>query len=416
MSFISRFKYPALTCAILIVALLEILARVLPIEYTSGAGIFITERRRAMVEASSPEFDYIILGDSRSLSLDGHRPDEKEPFSVYNLSIPAMGPRYFRYYLEKYLENRKKKPAAVIFAGDPGLFQKSWNTPSHDPKMLYADTSNDSLSHYLANRFTRRLNYFFAGRYPMQKDEFGTMVWEAFSHRYLHTFGPVDMMHQYNGAERIFMLRESIPNLLYLYRFRDGIKQYTVDIRANSFRTHPIPEACEGCAQVAQPMCHPDYSRAEDNRLLEEHLAQHMGGINLADRLAPKDRATYYAIREAEIKKQVYAFGSMEPDLAPVEALIRVATDRGIPIVFSDVPTVEAYRSVRYYKLYFEQLNELLKKYPLAKLIRFPEPYYPIKLFVEQVHYECEGAQRLNREFYQNVMPEIMKFAPVKQP
>ncbi|HNJ04786.1 MAG TPA: DUF1574 domain-containing protein, partial [Leptospiraceae bacterium] len=105
MSSILRFKYPALLGAVAVIAILEIAARIIPLEYTSGAGIFLTEKRRALIEASSPEYDYIILGDSRSLSLNGHPRTDKEPYTVYNLSIPAMGPRYFQYYLEKYLHN-----------------------------------------------------------------------------------------------------------------------------------------------------------------------------------------------------------------------------------------------------------------------------------------------------------------------
>lgn len=412
MSSILRFKYPALLLACGVFVILEIIARILPLEYASGTGIYMTENRKALVEASTPEFDYIILGDSRSLSVKGHEATAAEPYSIYNLSLPAMGPRYFQFYLEKYLENRKKKPAAVIFAGDPGLFQRSWNTPSHDSKMLYSDAVDESLWNYLSLRFTRRIEYFKQGQRTAPRDDFGALLWDAFSHRYLHMFGPIDMMRQYTGAERVFMLREAIPNQFHLYRFRDGIKQYVFEIRANSFRAHPVPAECSKCSFVPQAICHPDYSRIEQNVLLRDRLKAQNGGINLGDLIEPGDRMKYYMMRDSAIKKQAQAFEKELPDLAPLEALIKTATSRGIKIVLMDVPAIEPLRHATYYRLYFEQLREIVKKYPLARIVRFPDPNYPVQLFVEQVHYECEGAERLNREFYASVFPEIKSFAP----
>lgn len=416
MSSILRFKYPALLGSVAVIAILEIAAHILPLEYTSGAGIFLTEKRRALIEASSPEYDYIILGDSRSLSLNGHARTDKEPYTVYNLSIPAMGPRYFQYYLEKYLHNRKHKPAAVVFAGDPGLFQRSWYTPNHDSKMIYADSVEEGLGPYLWSRFHKRIQYLKAGKYPDQRDQFGAMVWEVFSHRYLHLFSVSDMMEQYTGAERIFMLRESIPNAFYLYRYRDGIKQYTFDLRANSFRKHELPDFCNACSGLVRAECHPDYSRVEDNQKLDALIEKNYGGVNLGDRLDPAQRFNYYQMRDTAVEHQVDWFSREEPEMKPVEDLIRTAARHDIKIVFSDVPAVEPMRTVRYHKIYFERLAQIVSKYPGARIVRFPDPYYPVKLFIEQVHYECEGAARLNQEFYSSVMPEVVKFAPRSAP
>jgi hypothetical protein len=407
-----KLRYPALAVTVLIFAALEVAARILPLEYTTGAGIFLTEHRKALVESNSPEFDYIILGDSRSLSLRGHPPTKEEPFSVYNLSLPAMGARYFPYYLDKYFEKRGRLPAAIIFAGDPGLFQKTWSVPNHDQGMLYAEELDESLAQYLSNRFTKRLHYLKEGRYPDQRDPFGLLVWEAFSHRYLHLFDLPDMIRQYRGAERIFMVRESIPNILHLYRFREGIRQYTVDLRANSFRKHPLPAYCSSCSHVTRLECHPDLPKIEDNQLLEAQLAESYGQVNLGNRLTIGDRFKYYQLRDSAIDYQVKFFQKQEPDMRHVEAIVRKAAERGVRIVFSDVPAVEPMRGVHYHQVYFEKMKELEKRYPNMKVIRFPDPYYPVKLFIEQVHYECEGAERLSSEFYSHVMPQILRFAP----
>lgn len=409
-----KIKYPAFVTALCIFALLEGTARLLPLEYTTGAGIFLTEHRKALIEAEAPEFDYIILGDSRSLSLSGHPPISAEPYSVYNLSLPAMGARYFPFYLDKYFENRKKKPAAVIFAGDPGLFQRAWSVPNHDQAMLYAGSTDESLLTYLSRRVTKRLEYFAQGKYPDQRDAFGLLVWETFAHRYLHLFDLPDMIRQYRGAERVFMVRESIPNSFHLYRFREGIRQYTVDLRTNSFRKHPLPDYCSSCSHVARPECHPDMPKIEDNQRLAAELERSYGQVNLGNRLTPQDRFKYYQLRDAAIAQQVQFFSKEEPDMRHVTALIEKAREHGVKIVFADVPAVEPMRGVHYHRVYFEKMRELEKNNPHMKVLRFPDPYYPVKLFIEQVHYECEGAERLSADFYASVMPQILKFAPVQ--
>jgi hypothetical protein len=78
------------------------------------------------------------------------------------------------------------------------------------------------------------------------------------------------------------------------------------------------------------------------------------------------------------------------------------------------MPAIEAYKDTQYHLEYFKQLKELINTYPAdkVKIIRFPSPYYPEDLFAEHVHYECEGAGRLNADFYSGVMPEILRFAP----
>lgn len=411
-------KKPFATAALIAVGfflVIEIISRIIPLEYAAGAGIYLTNQRRQLAEASEPEYDYIILGDSRSLSLKGHFPTAAEPYSIYNFSMPAMGARYFTFFLRKYLKNRSKKPAAIIFAGDPALFKSGWAVPLHDPQMIYSDTVHDSLATYLWNRFYRRIKIFVSGGARTQENKSlitQEMLWDSFSHRYLHLFGIGELAEQYTGAERVFILREAIPLLYNSYKFRDSIVQYTFNLKRESFLHHELPPECRTCGGLLKQECHPDIPRIEDARRIERQLQETNGQINLSDRLAPSARFSYMSIRADQIKSQIAVFETETPVLDPMEELIQEVEASGIKIIFSDVPSMQPYAKTRYHRQYFQMLEELVRKHPGARVIRFPEPYYPENLFVEQVHYDCEGSERLNRDFYAGVVPQILKFAP----
>ncbi|MBI3396359.1 MAG: hypothetical protein HY042_11030, partial [Spirochaetia bacterium] len=154
-------KFPALWITVGILALIEVGVRLAPAEYGMGAGIFLSNYYRKLADADGPVFDYVVLGDSKSMSLKGHKPTTDEPYSVYNFSMPALGPRYFPFFLEKYLRHRSKPPAAVIFAADPWLLNRDFYRPAHDPEQAYSDDDKQSLPEYLVNRVTRRVGKFF---------------------------------------------------------------------------------------------------------------------------------------------------------------------------------------------------------------------------------------------------------------
>lgn len=406
-------SHPAFAIALGFFLALELLLYMIPVELGEGAGVFLTNYRRSLAESSTPDFDYIVFGDSRSLSLMGHAPSTEENWSVYNFSLPAMGPRYFPFLFKKYMAHRTKKPAAVIFSADPELFQKSFTLPLHDPRGLYSPDVDQTLLDYLKARVVKRIQYLFD---PPAEPEEGPysqdMIWNAFSHRYLQLFSPLELMEQYTGPERVFILKESIPLLYRTYRFRKAIKSHTFGIGAQMTKVKPLPDVCNSCDGLLRPECHPDLPRVADNIRLRDGLNQRYGQINLADRLDLKERFLYHSVRDKMINDKVKYLNKTEPDLRYLEQFVDTVTKEGIRVVITDVPSIDAYGDTLYHRHFFQKVRELAQKNPLLSLIRFPEPYYPRELFVEQVHYDCPGARRLNREFYASVMPEILKFAP----
>ncbi|MBE7440673.1 MAG: hypothetical protein HS115_19675 [Spirochaetales bacterium] len=414
MSFILRFKALFITLSILLVV--EVVLRLLPLRYIMGAGVFLTEHHRLLAESAEPAFDYVILGDSRSLSLMGHAPTVTEPYSIFNFSLPAMGPRYYKFFIEKYFLNRKHLPAAVIFAGDPALFMDTWNYAYHDKNFVYSESPDESLIRYLWNRFYRRIKGLLAGdrRYmPSGPDRDDPMLWDAFSHRYLHMFSAGELAQQMTGAERIFIVSQAVPLFSYLYKYREGIEQYTLGLRPELFQTVQKADYCASCAGVLRMECHPQIPRIQDNRLIELGLRQRYGQINLADRLKPELRLQFLTVRDANIAKHRERLESVRPALINARRLADAVTARGVKIVFVSVPMIEDYAGARYLKEYAEQMEALKKEYGgMMEFLHFPEPFYPKELFVEQVHYECPGSERLNADFYRDVVPQILRFAP----
>lgn len=406
-------RYKAFWILIGFFLVLEIVLRAAPIEYGAGAGVFLTEHRRELAEASSPEFDYIMLGDSRSLSVNGHKKSSAEPYSLYNFSMPAMGPRYFKHLLLKYIENRKTPPAAVILSMDPGNFQKSWHVPLYDSNMRYADRLDESTLEYLSKRTIRGLQRpFTRDGIQMWAAYSPDEIWDHFGHRFLNLFSFAELAGQFRGPERLFVLKEALPMTSHVYRYREALASLTFSFRRSAFKDQPLPDYCNTCGGVQREECHPDVSNFIANRRLEAHLEKTNGGINLGDRLSLTQRMQYLMIRDSEITRQVAYFQDAEMVMDPLLDLIQTATDRGIKVVLSTSPTIDAYKTSPYYVRFEEQLRAKIAQNPLVKVLNFKNQHLPRSLFIEQVHYECEGAAQVNHDFYQNVMPEIIRFAP----
>ncbi len=185
-------RFPAAAIVVALFVGLELAVRLLPMQAGMGAGVWLTGHRRDMADglreaARAPDgFDYIILGESRSLSLHGQAASAERPYTAYNLSLPSMGSRYFTYYFEKYMTGRERvhgrDPAAVILAADPAVFQREWSYPLHDQALVYSDDAHESVATYLSNRTTRRVALLYSDE-PTRTASPGA-GWANYSHRF----------------------------------------------------------------------------------------------------------------------------------------------------------------------------------------------------------------------------------------
>ncbi|MEQ9365491.1 MAG: hypothetical protein RIF32_14695 [Leptospirales bacterium] len=413
-----RFKAAWITVAIFLIV--EIVARLAPLEYGMGAGVFLTNHRRAVVDGTTlgsgaeipPDFDYIIFGESRSLSLSGHAPTPERPYSVYNLSLPAMGSRYYAKYLRKYLAGHNRPPAAVIFAADPGVFQASWARPLHDQGLVYSDGADESLAQYLSKRATRRVAALFQGSSAGQPPPPPGLRFDDYSHRFLHLFSPGELIQFYTGAERLLLLREALPLQYYSYRFRDSIRQ-NLKYGFSGRETPRLPAECDRCDFLDRPECRPELSNMQDNHLIEARLERTRGGINLGDRLTPLQRLQFGLVRAELIASTAERFERIEPELEPLADFLSVAREAGIKVVMAPTPSVEDYRGTAYYRLYAEGLAGLAGRFPdVFTVLEYPRPFIPGDRFVDQIHYDCPTAKQVSDDFHRAILPRAIAFAP----
>ena len=101
-------------------------------------------KRQVLEEASTPDFDMILLGDSRVMGLDARRLSDgisrqlQRDFKVYNFSLPNQGVRGYDLFLQKYLSH-KKPPRYILFAPSPIAVSGEWDveTASNRKELLY---------------------------------------------------------------------------------------------------------------------------------------------------------------------------------------------------------------------------------------------------------------------------------------
>ena len=182
--FISYFKKsPAFFLSCLFVLIFETILHFIPnLYYLEGTGSFFVYYKREIIENKNLNYDILLLGDSRSLSLMGIKGEEGKP-SLYNLSLPAAGPWYYKYLLKKYLKYHSK-PKLVVWAADANILNKV-NT---------------------------------------QKFNLAPDIWSQYKHRLINLFTYSETFEQYDGMELFFISKEYLKESLYSVRFRQALE------------------------------------------------------------------------------------------------------------------------------------------------------------------------------------------------
>ena len=247
-SFISYFKQvPAFGITVLLVAVIEVGLHFIPnLHYLEGGGSFFTYYKKQIAEDKTKNFDILLLGDSRSLSINGVKEGEGE-YSMYNFSLPAAGSRYFKFFLKKYLENHPK-PKLVIWAADPEQFNQS--------KSKTFDTDKN--------------------------------LWNQYKHRLLNLFTFTESLEQYRGGELVFIAKEYLPLVMYSFKYRQGFGDLLSGLKMDTLTSR-------------------ETYHTRQNHMIETITSSHNGQINLGDYfIADENEVAKSYVKYIESLDQVY--------------------------------------------------------------------------------------------------------------
>lgn len=348
-SFILFFKkFPAFTIAAIFVILVEIVLRLIPnLEYLETGGSFFTYHKRSIAENKNENYDILLFGDSRSLSLKGF-PKDKKDLSIYNFSLPAAGPRYVEFFLKKYIRNHDIKPKAVIWAIDMEQFQIAKN------QAFDANKEN----------------------------------WQTYKHRLLNLFSYSESYEQYSGFELIFITKEYIPYQFYTFKYRIGLREFLNGLKLETFTKK-------------------ESFHITQNNMIVKLTSLNNGQINLGDYFLADEnqRKEGYEGSFKILDKEENDF-----TFQPLENFIRYSHSEKIPVIILILPKAEKlYSTKTLSKIHTDLKKEFSAKKNIFYL-EFQEINYPIKLFGEGIHYTTEGAEKLNSEYEKFILPKIFEF------
>ena len=349
--FISYFKKsPAFWYAICCILSFEIFLFSLPnLDYIDGRGSFLSFYKTNIIKDKSQNFDVILFGDSRSLSIKGMKKSKNSKYSFYNFSLPAAGPRYFTYFFKKYLKYHKA-PKVVIWAADPEQF-------------LYSKSKSFNSS---------------------------PDTWSTYKHRLLKIFTPYEQIEQYSGKELFFIMKESLVYQIPSVRHREGLETIITGLKPKNLFNGKISP------------------NIELNKNLVSLLESTNGQINLGDFFFASEMFDL----EAASKIYINDFNKegLKFDLEPLEDFLTFAKEKDIKVIILDVPHFEGLNDTLYFKNVNLAIQNLALSYK-AFYLQFPRVSYPINYFAELVHYNTEGAKILDEQFKNSVWKEIIRLA-----
>jgi len=414
-----RFRWAGFLILALFFMILEIVVRYYPIHFLEQPEIFFINLKQKFVESGSGKEDIIVLGDSRSMALPGYS-SFNAPYSVYNHSLPAMGANYYRSFLDKYWRSGNKPPKMVVFAGTSFLYSNGYGPPLYDQNG-FGTLKNESLFEYIQRRWKEGLKRKIFGspkvdiiQYSGKQRDRDQMLWEFFGHRYLHQFSFLELMDQYKGVERIFILAKSAPLLYHSYKFRGAIRNASsLENWSVSQNWRAKLEFCEACENIESGLCKPSISQREDNLVIEAKIQKDSGKYNISNRLRPEIIAfsklrvaeEYKNRTEVELKKASFP----AYDFSVLLDLKRWADEKGVLLGFLYMPWIDLAESWPETQDRKKKLIDFLQKNQIP-FFEFPAAGYPSYQFVDEIHYDCRGEKRLAKEWEETVLPKIFSF------
>ncbi len=402
MLFTSPFK-KLLISFISVIFFVEILVRIFPIYYFDKPEKFLITYIKNKVESGNLSYKMIILGDSRSMSLKPNIP------YVFNFSLPAMGTRYYKFFVKKYIKYNLK-PKAILFAGSPTLVHSGKGSPLVDSKLIPYVNPDMTLKEYLYKRsiyriMNLRFNEIFNAEQINQE-----FMWEFFSHRFLFLFSTFEISEIYRGPEWFFIVSQSIPLNFKTFKHRDAILNL---FNLETYRfvdNHYGTELCP-CSRILEKQCQTSPSNFQDNWIMQQYIEKNQGNYNISDRI-PKQKLLEWEARKPEVIEQQRGIANFIPefDFSTNQEFIHYLHQNQILYIYITIPFPDYFQEGHYIKSFFKEYESFLNQFPNARIFKFREEYYSRDLYSDQVHLNCYGAEKLNFEFQNFLLPEILKY------
>lgn len=349
-SFISFFKKsPALIGTLVVVLGLELFLGFAPfMDYLDPTGVYYTTLKRNIAESKN-DYDIIMLGDSRSLSIYGKQGTPTDP-SFFNFSLPAAGTRYLTHFMDKYLVNNKT-PQIVVFALDPEQFKASQLLAFHmDPT-----------------------------------------IWQIFKHRLLNLFSVWENWTQYEGKERYFIFKESLPNAIPTYRHREGLEKMLTGMKAKD-------------------LLNGDFPYYKSNKRLEALTYETQGQVNLGTYLEIPPGITQEMIQKT-IDASIHHLESTAVSLESLDHFLEYAKTKGFRVVLLEIPHAEGMATTRFYTEVRNGFRERARTQDHVELLEFPQHSYTLDHYAEGIHFNGLGEKRANQEFDTYIWPKLREMA-----
>lgn len=390
-----------------IILFLEIFIRIFPVYYFDKPEKFLITYIRNKIEKGNLSYKMIILGDSRSMSLKPNYPE------VFNFSLPAMGTRYYKFFVKKYLKYNPK-PKAVLFAGSPTLVHSGKGSPLVDSKLIPYVHPEMSLREYLYKRSIYRIINLTSDEIFSKKESNQEFLWEFFSHRFLFLFNTYEVSEIYRGPEWFFIISQSIPLNFLTYKHRDAILNFfnleTYQFVENFYGT----ELCS-CSQILEKQCQTVPSNFQDNQIMRKYIENNQGNYNISDRI-PKEKLSEWELKKSEIIQQQMQIANSVPtfDFSTNQDFIEYLHQNQILYIYINIPFPDYFKEGSYIQNFFKEYEIFLSKFSNTALFKFTEEYYSRDLYPDQVHLNCYGAEKLNQEFQNSMLPKILKYIDIK--
>jgi len=408
-SSILRSEYRPVWIFALVVLLIELAAHVLPLYRFEKSEAALIESTRNKILSGNNAYRVLIFGDSRSMSLNPRFGTESYQ-DTYNFSLPAMGPRYYRRYLENYIEAGNKKPEAILFAGSPLLLMAGKGQALIDPALSEYAQPDMTLLEYLYRRGPERIARIGDEmRRSPRSHAYEELDWAFFSGRYSRIFSPLDVWSEYRGPERLFLLSATLPMQLRSYRHREALLNALDPVNYRFQDNQHAGDACS-CELIHTPACLPPPSFYQDNSLVEKARQDRNGMYNITDRIAPSQIEMLVA-RKDELTEHFRSQSQSVPnvDYVVVEEFLRYLDDQNIRYFYLMMPFPEYFEDSPYIRTFEESFAPLLAKYPHAQRLRFKTEFLPVRYMPDHVHMNCEGASLINAELTGTVLPELYR-------